>query len=137
MVSELFNPITRELEEEDQEVIYIIGTKELLYNPKLVGDFKIGRSTLRSIDERLRSIQTGNPNTLTVYMKVPYFNRRMEIICHRELEKNKHRGIVKRKGEWFRGEIDLIIQIIMRSIMMYDTNKRYISKIPRRKSAVV
>lgn len=137
MVSKLFNPITRELEEEDQEVLYVIGTKELLYNPKLIGDFKIGRSTLRSIDERLRSIQTGNPNTLTVYMKVPYFNRRMEIICHRELEKNKHRGIVKRKGEWFRGELDTIIQIIMRSVMMYDTNKRYISKIPRRKSAVV
>ena len=137
MVSKLFNPITRELEEEDQEVLYVIGTKELLYNPKLIGDFKIGRSTLRSIDERLRSIQTGNPNTLTVYMKVPYFNRRMESICHRELEKNKHRGIVKRKGEWFRGELDMIIQIIMRAVMMYDTNKRYISKISRRKSAVV
>jgi len=136
MVSELLNQNARELEE-DQEVLYVIGTKELLYNPKLIGDFKIGRSTLRSMDQRFRSIQTGNPNTLTVYMKVPYFNRRMEIICHRELEKNKHRGIVKRKGEWFRGELDMIIQIIMRAVMMYDTNKRYISKISRRKSAVV
>ena len=136
MVSELLNQNARELEE-DQEVLYVIGTKELLYNPKLIGDFKIGRSTLRSMDQRFRSIQTGNPNTLTVYMKVPYFNRRMEIICHRELEKNKHRGIVKRKGEWFRGELDMIIQIIMRAVMMYDINKRYISKIPRRKSAVV
>ena len=58
--------------EGDRDVLYVIGTKEHLFTPNLVGDFKVGKSTLRSLEQRFRSIQTGNPSHLTIYVKIPF-----------------------------------------------------------------
>jgi len=117
--------------EGDQDVLYVIGTKEHLFTPNTVGDFKVGKSTIRSLEQRFRSIQTGNPNPLTIYVKIPFNNKRMENICHKELKKNKHRGIVKKRGEWFHGDLKVILDIIHRAVSMYDIRKELISKCVR------
>jgi len=101
-------------------IIYIIGEHVLSENQE--GNFKIGKSTSDTFDNRIKSLQTGNPNDLKVYLVVTVSNPKMESICHKELSK-RGTGIKKRKGEWFYGSLFDIRSILFRAIEMYDIRR--------------
>lgn len=101
-------------------LIYIIGNK-VLSNDQ-VGSFKVGRSTSETFENRIKSLQTGNPNDLTVYLVATVNNPKMESICHKELSK-KGTGIKKQKGEWFCGSLLTIRSILFKAIETYDIRK--------------
>ena len=101
-------------------LIYVIGDKVL--SKDQVGNFKVGRSTNETFENRIKSLQTGNPNDLTVYLVATVNNPRMENICHKELSKIGNE-IEKQKGEWFYGSLMTIRSILFRTIEMYDIRK--------------
>jgi hypothetical protein len=101
-------------------LIYVIGNKVL--SKDQVGNFKVGRSTSETFENRIKSLQTGNPNDLTVYLVATVNNPKMESICHKELSKIGT-GIKKQKGEWFYGSLTTIRSILFRAIETYDIRK--------------
>lgn len=68
--------------------IYVIGTKEKQ---------KIGYSS--DVDKRLRSLQTGNPDSLTIHHKIEIPEDRARIV---ESKIHKEYSYLRLKGEWFK-----------------------------------
>ena len=68
-------------------------------------------------NNRIKAIQTGNPDYLETYAVFVVTNPKIENICHKELRKNK---IIKRKGEWFQGDFSTIRSIIFQTVINYD-----------------
>lgn len=90
-------------------LIYVIGDEN--------NNFKVGRSTTKTFDNRLQTIQVGNPFKLNTYLIVAVNSPKMEIICHKALKKT---DVIKRKGEWFSGSLSVIRSIIFEMVNKYD-----------------
>jgi hypothetical protein len=90
-------------------LIYVIGDEN--------NNFKVGRSTTETFDNRLQTIQVGNPFNLNTYLIVAVNSPKMERICHKAL---KQTDVIKRKGEWFSGSLSIIRSVIFEMVNKYD-----------------
>ena len=90
-------------------LIYVVGDEN--------NNFKVGRSTTKTFDNRLQTIQVGNPFKLNTYLIVVVNSPKMERTCHKALEQS---GVVKRKGEWFNGNLSVIRSVIFETVNKYD-----------------
>jgi len=90
-------------------LIYVIGDEN--------NNFKVGRSTTETFDNRLQTIQVGNPFNLNTYLIVAVNSPKMERICHKAL---KQTDVIKRKGEWFSGSLSVIRSVIFEMVNKYD-----------------
>ena len=90
-------------------LIYVIGDEN--------NNFKVGRSTTETFDNRLQTIQVGNPFKLNTYLIIVVNSPKMERICHKALEQS---DVVKRKGEWFNGNLSVIRSVIFETVNKYD-----------------
>lgn len=90
-------------------LIYVIGDEN--------NNFKVGRSTTKTFDNRLQTIQVGNPFKLNTYLIVAVNSPKMERICHKAL---KQSNVIKRKGEWFSGNLSVIRSVIFKVVNKYD-----------------
>jgi hypothetical protein len=90
-------------------LIYVIGDEN--------NNFKVGRSTTETFDNRLQTIQVGNPFNLNTYLVVAVNSPKMERICHKAL---KQTDVIKRKGEWFSGSLSVIRSVIFEMVNKYD-----------------
>jgi len=90
-------------------LIYVIGDEN--------NNFKVGRSTTETFDNRLQTIQVGNPFNLNTYLIVAVNSPKMERICHKALNQT---DVIKRKGEWFSGSLSIIRSVIFEMVNKYD-----------------
>jgi len=90
-------------------LLYVIGDEN--------NNFKVGRSTTKTFDNRLQTIQVGNPFKLNTYLIVAVNSPKIERICHKAL---KQTDVIKRKGEWFSGSLSVIRSVIFEMVNKYD-----------------
>ena len=90
-------------------LLYVIGDEN--------NNFKVGRSTTKTFDNRLQTIQVGNPFKLNTYLIVAVNSPKIERICHKAL---KQSNVIKRKGEWFSGNLSVIRSVIFEMVNKYD-----------------
>jgi len=105
-------------------LIYVIGYDNIdIFEPN---NFKVGKSTEKSLKSRLSQIQTGSPKPCKVHATFPVKDAYLEKVCHAHLHNYRNVEIKHQHGEWFFGKfykIKKIIQEVLKDYQVKEENK--------------
>lgn len=95
-------------------LIYVIGYDNIdIFEPN---NFKVGKSTEKSLKSRLSQIQTGSPKPCKVHATFPVKDAYLEKLCHAHLHNHRNVEIKHQHGEWFFGKLHKIKNVIQEVI---------------------
>tara|TARA_B100001939_G_C16892253_1_gene595968 strand:+ start:150 stop:1049 length:900 start_codon:yes stop_codon:yes gene_type:complete len=96
------------------DLIYIIGYDNIdIFQPN---NYKIGKSTEKSLKNRLSQIQTGSPKPCKVHATYLVKDPQLEKVCHAHLNDHRIFNIKRQHGEWFFGKLNKIKNVIQEVI---------------------